>query len=190
MSAIAIALVAAVLVAASALAASRAYRRGDVLPGPVVALVWVAYLTLLAAVAYSTLARTWRLPLPTWLGFPLGGILMLPGVALVAGGIARMDSSAQMSGRDVGTLATSGAYRLSRNPQNVGLALFMFGLAIAARSGLTLALALVAGAAFHLYLPAEEAHLERVFGEAYRRYRESTPRYLGRVGRTRPSDGP
>ena len=31
----------------------------------------------------------------------------------------------------------------------------------------------------HLMVRGEEEHLEKVFGDAYREYREQTPRYLG-----------
>jgi protein-S-isoprenylcysteine O-methyltransferase Ste14 len=68
----------------------------------------------------------------------------------------------------------SGPYRFTRNPQVVGWGLALLGAALAGRS----ARALLLVAAFFLvhwsYLATEERHLERTFGEEYRRrYRVS-----------------
>ena len=70
-------------------------------------------------------------------------------------------------------------YRWSRNPQNVGWTLFLAGLGLAARSGLVLLLAGFFWVTFALYVSAEEEFLERIFGDAYRRYRRSSHRYFG-----------
>ena len=40
-------------------------------------------------------------------------------------------------------------------------------------------MAVVFSVAFHAYVVHEERHLELVFGDVYRRYRERTPRYVG-----------
>ncbi len=74
---------------------------------------------------------------------------------------------------------TDGVYRYSRNPQNVGWGLVLLGVSLAGRSGAALLLTAVFFVVFRSYIPVEERHLERTFGEEYRRYRDATPRFLG-----------
>ena len=76
-------------------------------------------------------------------------------------------------------LKSGGVYRLSRNPQNVGWAISLLGVALARRSGLGASLVALFCAAFATYLPIEETFLEQTYGEAYRRYKQRTPRILG-----------
>lgn len=92
----------------------------------------------------------------------------------------RRFSSRMVVGWDADRLVTSGAYRWSRNPQYVAFVPFALGYAMTGRSilayiGVALFLLVV-----HLTMLVEEEHLERVFGDAYRRYRQATPRYLFR----------
>lgn len=84
----------------------------------------------------------------------------------------------KMSGLKKGNLVTSGPYRYSRNPQIVGWLLGLSGMALFYRS--VPGLSLVAAFLFvhRLYFEIEEQHLERVFGEEYRRYKGKTPRFL------------
>jgi protein-S-isoprenylcysteine O-methyltransferase Ste14 len=85
----------------------------------------------------------------------------------------------QSFGREVGSLNTTGLYRYSRNPQLVGCFIYIVGYAAlwpswqgALWAGLWLVIT-------HLMVKGEEAHLENVFGDAYRAYCARTPRYLG-----------
>ncbi|CAM3717981.1 methyltransferase family protein [Deinococcus frigens] len=76
-------------------------------------------------------------------------------------------------------LKSGGVYRLSRNPQDVGWAITLLGLSLARRSWTGAGLTGLLWAAFITYLPTEEAFLEQTYGEAYRRYKARTPRFLG-----------
>jgi protein-S-isoprenylcysteine O-methyltransferase Ste14 len=109
----------------------------------------------------------------------IGIIILGGGTLLFVGGVVSFRSFRRMSGLDTSTLVTTGAYCLSRNPQNVGWAFFLAGIAVAGRSALALLMAAVFWAAFRVYVSAEEEFLERTFGEAYRNYCASTHRYLG-----------
>ena len=88
-------------------------------------------------------------------------------------------SMQRVSGQQVDQLITTGIYRWSRHPQNVGWALAMIGIAITGRSGAGLLLAGIFSILFWIYIPIEERYLERVFGDEYRHFQESTARLFG-----------
>ena len=77
------------------------------------------------------------------------------------------------------TLVESGIYRRTRNPMYVGVTVVLLGYA----AFLSHPLALLAVALFPAYIqafqiPPEERALDRLFGEAYARYKERVPRWL------------
>lgn len=82
-------------------------------------------------------------------------------------------------GLETGQLVKTGPYRYSRNPQVVGWGLALLGTAIAGRSAKALVLVGFFFLIHRLYFSMEERHLERTFGEEYRRYRNAAPRFLG-----------
>ena len=107
-------------------------------------------------------------------------VLMLGGVTIVA--LSMPFLGRQSFGSEVGKLRTTGAYRLSRNPQLVGGFLFILGYAVmwpswsgAAWAGLWLPVS-------HLMVRAEEAHLQAVFGAEFLAYCARTPRFIGLPG--------
>lgn len=80
---------------------------------------------------------------------------------------------------DVRGLATSGPYRVTRNP------IYVAATAVALGSGFMLnSMWFLAGLGVWLsvvrlhVIPQEEELLERLFGEEYRRYKATTPRFL------------
>jgi protein-S-isoprenylcysteine O-methyltransferase Ste14 len=75
-------------------------------------------------------------------------------------------------------LATGGVYAYVRNPMYVGLGLIAAGLGFALASDWTLVM-LVPGALLIHYgvVRREERYLETKFGDTYRRYKDSVPRY-------------
>jgi protein-S-isoprenylcysteine O-methyltransferase Ste14 len=77
------------------------------------------------------------------------------------------------------TIVTSGPFRFSRNPLYVGLTLIYLDLTLIANSwwGVVLLCPLLVIMHFRV-VRREERYLERKFGERYRRYRSSVPRYL------------
>ena len=88
-------------------------------------------------------------------------------------------------GRRVGDLLASGPYSFSRNPQIVGGTLMITGVAWLWPSWYALGWAVLWPVMFHPMVLTEEEHLQRIFGEGYRRYSEQVARYIGR-GRASP----
>ncbi|WP_258096482.1 methyltransferase [Salinibacter sp. 10B] len=78
-------------------------------------------------------------------------------------------------------LVTEGPYAISRNPGYVGDLLLMIGYVVLTDSRLAAIVAAVGAIWFILAPFAEEPWLETQYGEAYRRYKECHPRFLGVV---------
>lgn len=108
----------------------------------------------------------------------LGGTCALLGSTLFGASALKFRSFEQVSGLEAGELMTSGPYRFSRNPQIVGWGLALLGASLAGRSGAALLLTATFFFVHRLHAPIEERHLERTFGEQYRRYRANVPRFL------------
>ena len=77
------------------------------------------------------------------------------------------------------TLVTGGVFARTRNPMYVGMTSIYIGIALRARSipafvMLPVALALLDSGV----VDREERYLERLFGETYRAYRETVPRWF------------
>lgn len=183
--------VAAGLIAAFAAAVHRARREwgeGDELSRATAALITASWV--LTAAAF-VIALAWR-PLP--LGLPAapavaaGVGLAVAGIVLAAPGYLPFGSLRHLFGLDRGGLITEGVFRFSRNPQYTGIGLALTGGALAAGSGLGLAVALAYWAGIRAWLTVEEAHLEDAFGERYVRYRQSVSRFVGRPGRRGASE--
>jgi protein-S-isoprenylcysteine O-methyltransferase Ste14 len=110
----------------------------------------------------------------------LGGALFVGGGVLVVVG--------ERAFKQVGTnvppwrpalaLATTGVYAHLRNPMYVGAMLLLAGIAVAfASDWLALLLVPTALLLHHGVVRREERYLEAKFGEGYRRYKASVPRY-------------
>ncbi len=130
-------------------------------------------------VIVSSLYGIWLLPLNKT-GALLGGILSIGvGFALIAAGMREL-SLRRSYGQDASKLVTTGIYRYSRNPQFVGWFLILLGISLTGRSGFALMLTVVFAIVIHEYtIKLEEPYLERIFGNGYRRYKETSPRYFG-----------
>ncbi len=129
----------------------------------------------------------WLLPLDALesvLNWPariiIGAVLLLGGGALVVVG--------ERAFKQVGTnvppwrpalaLATGGIYARIRNPMYVGAILILAGLAAALVSDWMAILLLPTALLLHFgVVRREERYLEAKFGEDYRRYKASVPRY-------------
>ena len=182
----------AVLVVAASVAVrlvARDYRRDQELSWPSVVAVWGAYLLHAGLV----LVAAWRAPMGRWpvpMAWPsLGGAGSLAaGVGICAFAIRRFASLGRMSGRRTDELVTSGVYSVSRNPQNLGWGLALFGASLLGRSTTALLLTLAFGTLVHLYIvKLEEPYLMRTYGQTYADYLQQVGRYLG--SRTRQEDG-
>ena len=71
-----------------------------------------------------------------------------------------------------------GLYKFSRNPQWVTFAMLMIGFSLLVGSWTVLALLTVRIVMNHFRILGEERALEEQYGESYRIYKDSVPRYL------------
>jgi protein-S-isoprenylcysteine O-methyltransferase Ste14 len=137
----------------------------------------LGYFVVYALSSYAFLdSRLSRLATSAWF-FPLAVLMMLVGLLMVLFSMPIL--GLRSFGRQVGKLHTSGLYRYTRNPQLLGGFLFMLGYALLWPSWAGAAWVAVWLLIAHLMTGAEEEHLRRRFGEAYRLYAARTPRYLG-----------
>jgi len=76
------------------------------------------------------------------------------------------------------TLVTDGIFRFIRNPMYVALIVFVAGIAILTASDWMLVMCIPLALILHLgVVKREERYLQAKFGEDYRRYCDSVPRY-------------
>jgi protein-S-isoprenylcysteine O-methyltransferase Ste14 len=82
-------------------------------------------------------------------------------------------------------LIARGLYRYVRNPMYLGVISVLIGEALLFESVRLLGYAASVAAGFHLFVVLyEEPALRRQFGDSYRRYRESVPRWIPRRSRS------
>lgn len=134
-----------------------------------------AYTALAAGVVLGSWSNAWPLPINHSVSQTLGVTLLLTGSALYLTARLQLRSFQQTWALRMDKLLTTGVYRLLRHPQNVGWGFLLTGIALVGRSGVALALTGVYVAACFIWLPVEEAALERYFGSNYSRYRAGTP---------------
>jgi len=79
-------------------------------------------------------------------------------------------------------LVTHGPYAYIRHPLYTGAIVFFLGMSIAAGSWFLPLVMLIVFPVLMMRIPKEEAELEDRFGEAYRRYKARTGRFLPRIG--------
>lgn len=115
------------------------------------------------------------------------------GAGLVAAGTALLGDAFMRFVRAAGTpspvyeterLVTSGPYRWTRNPQYVGVIAVVTGQGLLYRSPMVLAYGAALWAAFDQWIRVyEEPRLQRRFGDDYRAYTRSVPRWVGATRR-------
>jgi protein-S-isoprenylcysteine O-methyltransferase Ste14 len=110
----------------------------------------------------------------------IGVLLMVAGIALAISGrgvFVRSGTNVNPY-KPARALVTTGIYAHIRNPMYVGLAFLVAGIGVALASDWTLVM-LAAGALTIHYgvVKREEAYLEAKFGEPYRQYMATVPRY-------------
>ena len=74
---------------------------------------------------------------------------------------------------------TKGFYRISRHPIYLSAALMYLGIGIACASWVLLLCAILWIVFFHIVIPAEERFLIDQYGDAYRKYMNKTPMWIG-----------
>ncbi len=116
-----------------------------------------------------------------WIGV---GLLAIAGVVIVWAfhNLGRNLTDTVVT-RKVHTLVFSGPYRWVRHPFYVGLAFFICAIWLAMANWYFLVTGVAVLSLLALRVPKEEAKLVERFGDDYRQYMQSTPRFLPRFSR-------
>ena len=116
-----------------------------------------------------------------------GAVLLVGGVALLAAAQLNLGASWRVGIREgeAPGLVTSGLYRYCRHPIYLGLLTALAGYAALLPTALSLVLLAVAYAGARAQAAAEEAYLERAYGEAFVAYARGAGRFLPWLGRRR-----
>ena len=121
------------------------------------------------------------LPLEGPLRYGLCLVLLVAGIALIAGALGRFRSTGQDPEPWVSTpeIISTGVYRFTRNPMYVSLGLLQAGIGVALANGWVVLFvpAMWAGIYF-VAIRHEEAYLERKFGSVYTDYKKSVRRWI------------
>jgi protein-S-isoprenylcysteine O-methyltransferase Ste14 len=107
-----------------------------------------------------------------------GTILVYVGIGILLYGMFRLGILASM-GQGRNTLKQTGFYKYTRNPQTIGLWLYVIGFTILWPSWYALGWALISIPILHGMILTEEEHLLHRYGEEYELYCERVPRYVG-----------
>jgi protein-S-isoprenylcysteine O-methyltransferase Ste14 len=127
----------------------------------------------IAAIAFvSTMLAT---PLQT------GSALLGAGFAVYAlGFVLVVVSLLEFRRAPLGRPVTTGIYRVSRNPQWIGLVLVYLGAALAVATWFHLVLLTVMVITYHYQILLEESVCSGFYGDEYAAYLRQVPRYAGR----------
>ncbi|MHA1439239.1 MAG: methyltransferase family protein [Promethearchaeota archaeon] len=126
------------------------------------------------------LCDIWLIPINIIIAFIFGGVLIVIGIIILFVSMVQFKSISRSFGRDTSQLITGGIYRWSRNPQNLGCFLILFGTSLITKSILAFLLSIVYLIIIHLYIIIlEEKYLELIFKEDYVNYKKRTSRYFG-----------
>jgi len=133
--------------------------------------------------------------------FAQGVLLLGVGVLIGLGGLAlalssmilmiRIAKSTIMPWDPSQNLVVAGPYRHLRNPMILGVILLLVGEALVLSSygiAIMAIIFFILNTVYFIYF--EEPHLEKQFGEAYRRYKAHVPRWRPRVAPWRPEKKP
>ena len=158
----------------------RTYDKGESLPVQVSIAIWLFDTVHGLLVILASLFSLWRLPFKQTAALITGLVMLGVGLAIMVAGMMEFRSLRKISGRDTSKIITTGMYRWSRNPQYTGWFIWLLAISLMGRSCLAFLFTIVFIIGIHLYnVRLEEPYLERVFGEDYRRYKASVPRYIG-----------
>lgn len=146
-------------------------------PPPLIALAAV-----LIGLALDWLAPAYvlSLMLSLQMRIALGLLLIVLGCLLAFGGMQSFNRAGTNANPYQPSLAlsTTGVYAYLRNPMYVGLGFLVAGIGIALASDWTLVMLAAGAVVIHVgVVKREERYLAAKFGEAYRHYTETVPRY-------------
>lgn len=135
--------------------------------------------TLLIGIGFNYLWPTSLLP-SSW-AFTVGAVLIVVSILIMPPVLLsfRRATTTFDVNKAASTLITDGPYRFSRNPTYVSLTLLYIGLGAIFNNVWILILVVPLFLVIDLWIVRrEETHLEEKFGEAYRRYKSATRRWL------------
>lgn len=153
-------------------------RHGSLRPATAVAM-WAAYAAHTFLVARALRGRAARLALPARPAKATGTALAAAGLTTCLAGMGRFAGASELTGTRNQALTTTGIYRYSRNPQYVGYVTVLAGAALARRSGTAVAWTVLMATAYAIWVPVEEHHLRKLYGQAYVDYHSRTNRWWG-----------
>jgi protein-S-isoprenylcysteine O-methyltransferase Ste14 len=122
----------------------------------------------------------------------VGAILLFGGIALLAAAQLNLGASWRIgiNEREAPGLVTGGLYRCCRHPIYLGLLTALAGYAALLPTRLSLVLLAAAYIGARIQTAAEEAYLDRAYGEAFRAYARRVGRFLPGIGVRRCRSGP
>jgi len=132
---------------------------------------WIIVLGRMAAITLVVIMFFSPLKLET-IFFLIGLGIYLVGYALV------MVSLVHYRRAPTDRMVTNGLYRVSRNPQWLGLVLVFTGTSVAVAGWLHVVLLALFVTAYHFQILLEEKICLRLYGEEYRAYMRAVPRYI------------
>jgi protein-S-isoprenylcysteine O-methyltransferase Ste14 len=116
-----------------------------------------------------------------FLPLKLGTAWLYAGLAIfVLGLVMTLMTTYNFAATPLGEPVTRGIYRISRHPIYLSGFVLYAGIGIACASWVLLLCAVLWIAFFQIVVPAEERFLLEKYGNAYRKYMNRTPRWLGR----------
>jgi protein-S-isoprenylcysteine O-methyltransferase Ste14 len=115
--------------------------------------------------------------------FQVGTVWIWVGLALFIIGLSILVlATLTVAGTQQDKPFTSGVYRFSRHPMYLSMIIVYLGVSIAAASWLFFLITVITFFLQHYQMLKEERHCCEQFGDAYRKYMERTPRWIGVPG--------
>lgn len=114
-----------------------------------------------------------------WLA--LGLILIYAGIGFFSWAYLYLGFVGTLGGASLGLkdeLITTGPYRYTRNPQYLGILLFLFGFSILTQSLYLILFSFLWVILFYVLAVTEEKELEAAFGEEYVKYKKEAPMFF------------
>jgi len=139
--------------------------------------IWVFTLAALGGIILIGILDWNSLGWPAWFRWSAGLGLIIGGNILALVGAKQL--GVETTTGAAGPFFATGVYRYSRNPQYVGNILLLIGWIVLSASAWVVPYAVLAVGALTLTPLAEEPWLQEKYGDAYRSYCRSTPRYFG-----------
>lgn len=149
-------------------------------------LPWMLGLFVPGPSALDRLVGLSPLPLHLWLRVTFGGLLLVPGAAVMQLAISRLGRSGHGAPalKLTSAVVSKGLYAAVRNPMSLGFYVALLGAAVLSGSSYVLLYTCLGVIPVHLLNLwfFEERELTLRYGESYERYRAATPFLIPRLG--------